>query len=438
MSENQFEDLINNRIDVHSDLGNELVSKGFLIGNSCQEYLNKMQDNVFRMKEHLFCCTTLHIFVLTNACNLQCVYCQARTGDETEYLKMNAETAQKAVDFALSSPEKELYFEFQGGEPLLNFETLKFIIEYTELHRGKKKVHYDLVSNLLCLTDEMIEVLQKYSVGIATSLDGSADVHNDNRPFPDGKASYEQVAGKIAGLRERGMNPGAIQTTTRKSLTHAKDIVDAYRLNGFDSIFIRPLTPLGSAAGNWNTIGYTPEDYLTFYKSCFEYILEINKHGSFFAEQYASIFLRKIFQNEAGGYMDLRSPCGGAIGQMAYCFDGKIYTCDEGRMLAEMGDESFLLGNVYDNQFAEAICSPVCKAMMSASYLDSIPECCDCVYSAYCGQCPAVNLALNQDVYPRHANNYKCTIHKGILDLLFSYIQKAEPWVMKTFETWVY
>lgn len=68
-------------------------------------------------------------------------------------------------------------------------------------------------------------------------------------------------------------------------------------------------------------------------------------------------------------YMELRSPCGGAIGQLAYYYDGNIYTCDEGRMLAEMGNDSFKLGNV-NNTYKELMETGATKAMCISSCLE--------------------------------------------------------------------
>ena len=59
-------------------------------------------------------------------------------------------------------------------------------------------------------------------------------------------------------------------------------------------------------------------------------------------------------------YLDIRSPCGAGIGQIAYSYDGKIYTCDEGRMLGGMGDDIFCIGNVHSICHAcSGACSPI-------------------------------------------------------------------------------
>lgn len=75
-------------------------------------------------------------------------------------------------------------------------------------------------------------------------------------------------------------------------------------------------------------------------------LIEINKKGRFIKEDHASILLRRV-RGDFMNYMELRSPCGAGVGQLAYYADGDIFTCDEGRMLHEMGQSTFRLGNVY-------------------------------------------------------------------------------------------
>lgn len=77
-------------------------------------------------------------FVVTNSCNLKCVYCQAQNGNEIPNGFMTEEIAERAVDVALTSPNDNLSFEFQGGEPLANFSVIKHIVEYTELKKNQK------------------------------------------------------------------------------------------------------------------------------------------------------------------------------------------------------------------------------------------------------------------------------------------------------------
>ena len=331
LSKNNFEKLINKNLTSTDSDYNKLIELGFIYEDEEVFFINfveKLRVN----KSALFSRTKLHIFALTNKCNLGCVYCQAKSS----HLKngvMKKEDALKFVDIALSSSEKELDFEFQGGEPTLNFDVLKAIVEYTETKKNDKIIRYNLVTNLYNITDEMIDFLIKYNIGISTSLDGNLELHNSNR-ISVANNSFQNLKNNIKRLKEHykkeehSFNIGAIQTTTRKSLSNPQKIIDTFIELGMDGIFLRPLSPLGNSIDSWNKIGYTAEDFLKFYKEALNYIIDLNKKGILFKENNTALFLKRIFQNSQLNYMELRSPCGAVVGQLAYNYDGNIYSCD--------------------------------------------------------------------------------------------------------------
>ena len=387
------------------------------------------------IKGHVNTATSLHIFVVTTKCNMSCVYCQANNGRECPHLMMDREMAQKAVDIALQSPEQYLSFEFQGGEPLINFEMIKFIVEYAQSHKENHEISYTIVTNLTLLNDEMLDFFVQHNFAISTSIDGNELVHNYNRPFANGEGTFQKVMESVRKIRKAGLHVGAIETTTKYSLAFPKEIIRAYVELGFDSIFIRPLTPLGKAAKSWDEIGYSWQEFIDFYAQAFEELIEINKNGRFIKEDHASILLKRI-RGDFMNYMELRSPCGAGVGQLAYYADGNIFTCDEGRMLHEMGDSSFQLGNVYENTYTELIKNGVCRTVCASSVLESIPSCCDCVYQSYCGTCPVVNYALYKDVIEKEPRGYKCRIYSGILDYLFLKFYENDPETIGILNTW--
>ena len=351
---------------------------------------------------------------------------------------MSKEVAKKSVDIALESPSDYLTFEFQGGEPLTNFDVIKYIVEYSKENANGKYIEYNLVSNLILLTDEMIDFFEENNVSICTSIDGNEELQNINRPYSKGN-SYQETIKQIKKLRKRNINVSAIQTTTKYSLSRYKEIVDEYINLGINSIFVRPLTKLGKADSNWKNIGYDADDFLKFYRKILEYIIQKNKEGIFLSEGHSNIFLRKILLNEPVNYMELRSPCGGAIGQMAYYYDGNIYTCDEGRMLSEMGNDSFKLGNVMKNTYKDLMKCDCTKAMCVSSCIECLPYCSNCVYMPYCGTCPVINLAQDNNIFARKPKEFRCKVYGGILDTLFDYIENAgtekgilESWIKQT------
>ena len=434
VSKQDFNKLVQKQ-EFNSEKKQELIEKGFIYNANDEIFATNQAMQLRRAKEYLLVPTTLHIFVVTKNCNFNCIYCQAGNLNQNENYHMTKETAKKAVDIAMESPSRYLTFEFQGGEPLTNYETIKYIIEYSKSACNGKFIEYNLVSNLTLLTDEMIEFFIENNVSICTSIDGNRELQNINRPYKEAD-SYKETTKKIKILREKQIKVNAIETTTKYSLHRYKEIVDEYIYLGLESIFIRPLTRLGKADNNWRKIGYEAEEFLEFYKKILDYIIKKNREGIFLSEGHSNIFLRKILLNNPVNYMELRSPCGGAIGQLAYYYDGDVYTCDEGRMLSEMGDSSFKVGNVYENNYRELMQCDCTKAMCISSCIECLPYCSTCVYMPYCGTCPVINLAQDNNIFSKNAKEYRCKVYGGILDILFEYIEN-QPENIDIFKKWI-
>ena len=140
---------------------------------------------------------------------------------------MTAETATRALDLVFRSPSPVLKIEFQGGEPLLNFPLIKFIVAEA-LQRNaanSRPLQFVITTNLALLSGEVLEFCKAHGILISTSLDGPADLHNANRPRP-GRDSYERAVSGIARVREALGYDGvsALMTTTRASLSRSRDI----------------------------------------------------------------------------------------------------------------------------------------------------------------------------------------------------------------------
>ena len=151
-------------------------------------------------------------------------------------------------------------------------------------------------------------------------------------------------------------------------------------------------------------------------------------------ERATLIFLKKIFNDYDPDFLDIRSPCGAGIGQIAYNFDGSIFSCDEARMLSRMGDNSFKLGDV-DTPLAEMLNSPPCKTMIISSTLNNIPGCSDCAYSPYCGICPIFNYIETKSVFARPELNDRSRLNKMRLDYIFEKLSHKKT--EQTLKSWL-
>lgn len=441
IEKNDFEKLVSRNNSLNEET-KKTLNERFFIYNDREDFIDKSSKELRLKKNYLIQGTQLHIFVLTTYCNFSCIYCQASaTNRKNKGNKfMTKEVAEKAVDIALQSPSTDISIEFQGGEPLANFEILKYVVQYANSRKeeANKNISYSVISNLTLLNEEMIRFFKENNVSVSTSIDGPEYLQNINRKCASGN-SYRKTYEKIQLLKKEYNNSNyvqAIQTTSKFSLKYAREIVDEYINLGINTIFIRPLTPMGYAVNNWFNIGYTADEFLKFYKESLDYIIQRYISGQNIVEGHALMFLKNILTDNPMNYMELRSPCGGAIGQLAYNYDGNIYTCDEGRMLAEMGDESFKLGNVFENTLVDLIKNPVCKSLAISSCLEIIPGCNECVYSPYCGVCPVCNYKQYNDLFAPNPNSYRCKIYKGILDILFEKIINDKD-ALKVFNEWV-
>src|SRR3546814_9869822 len=99
-------------------------------------------------------------------------------------------------------------------------------------------------------------------------------------------------------------------TTTKASFGHARDIIDEYERVGLREIFLRPLSPYGFAVKTKQYRAYEGDDWLSFYRTGLQYILDRNKAGERFVELYAATILRKMLTPWASAYVEMMNPAG--------------------------------------------------------------------------------------------------------------------------------
>ena len=126
----------------------------------------------------------------------------------------------------------------------------------------------------------------------------------------------------------------------------------------------------------------------------------------------------------------------GGVGQLAYNYDGLVFTCDEGRMLHEMGDDTFLLGDVRTSRYRDVIGHPTVRSVLLASNLDARPDCVNCTYQPYCGVPPVHSYKTQGTLFGRMRESSLCAVHKGIQDYLFEKMADGNPTVLDVFTRW--
>jgi len=406
------------KLDYGSSLYDTLKSRHFLIDDDSDVALDLLALKVRTKAHRLADFTGLHMFVATLRCEHSCPYCQvSRRSDDRIAFDMSLATADKALDLVFRSPSPSLKIEFQGGESMLNFELVRHVVrEARRINRiQRRNLAFVIATNLALATDEILAFCRDNDVLISTSLDGPADLHNANRPRP-GRDSHERT---VRGIQRARAIVGrdkvsALMTTTVASLFRARDIIDEYIGLEFNGIFLRPLSPYGFAVKTKSYAAYDADEWLNFYFDGLDYILELNRAGYRFVEHYASLILTKMLTPFDTGYVDLRSPAGIGIGAIVYNYDGDVYASDEGRMLAEMGDKTFRLGNVHDDSWEQIMTSEALLDPLERSFAGSVPMCSECAFEPYCGADPVFHYATQGDVVGHKPTSRFCARNMAI------------------------
>lgn len=437
-----FVKLVKKTIDfsVEEDYFLELLNKQFIYLNKDKEALNRKSIKYRTKKNFLFSGPVLHIFVVTTRCQHKCHYCQITPQSEKALdYDMTIDTARKSVKMMMEAPSKSITVEFQGGETLLAFDIVKEIVLYTkELNEEKEKeIEFVIATSLVDITIKQLEFVSEHSIMLSTSLDGPEALHNRNRPIHSQNTYEKFQEGYALSSTYVGNTISPLLTLSKSSLTEIESIIEEYQKLGKPAISLRALSPYGFAVKTMSKIGYSAEEYIDFYLNALDYIIKMNLEGTYFREEFATLLLRRILTPYSTGYVDLQSPSGAGINALVYYYNGEVYPADEARMLAEMGDKNFLLGNVHDNTYSEVYNNPTLQMIIQDSCAESLTNCNECAYLAYCGCDPLFNYVTQKDHYGHRPTSDFCFKQTAIFDYLFKLINEGNEDILRIFWSWI-
>lgn len=349
-----------------------LVEAGALFSEDIYE--NYIQD--FSQRETVIKAMCLHV---AHDCNLRCSYCFA---DEGEYKGrrgiMSYEVGKQALDFLIASSgsRRNLEVDFFGGEPLMNFEVVKRLVEYgreqEKLHN--KKFRFTLTTNGVLLDQEVMDFLNKEMANVVMSLDGRQEVHDRLRPTPNKKGSYHLVAPKFQEFAKlRGQKDYyARGTFTHYNLDFSKDVLHLADL-GFTQVSVEPVVapPEEPYALREEDLPKLYEEYDSLAKE----IIKRKKEGRGFH------FFHFMIDLDGGPCVAKRlSGCGSGTEYVAVTPWGDLYPCHQ-----FVGEENFCMGNVFDG-----IKRTDLQEKFKGCNVYSKEKCRDCFAKFYCsGGCAA-------------------------------------------------
>ncbi len=329
----------------------------------------------------------LHI---AHTCNLNCSYCFAAQGKFRGQEKsglMSFETGKRALDFLVenSGARKNLEVDFFGGEPLMNWEVVKKIVEYgRSIEKDKNKnFRFTITTNGTLLTDEILEYVNKEMGNIVLSIDGRKEVNDFMRPRKGGQGCYDDIVPKFQKVAEsrHQLRYFVRGTFTHNNLDFSEDVKHLADL-GFKQISVEPVV---AKPDDWYAL--KDEDIP---KLCEEY----DKLAKFYIERHRQgkgfNFFHFNIDLEGGPCVAKRlSGCGSGCEYLGVTPWGDLYPCHQ-----FVGNEDFIMGNVYDGITREDI-----RDMFKKSNVYSRPECEKCFARYYCsGGCAANAYNFNGDI----------------------------------------
>ncbi len=318
----------------------------------------------------------LHI---AHTCNLNCSYCFASQGKyHGERAIMSFEVGKRALDFLIenSGSRRNLEVDFFGGEPLMNFDVVKQLVEYARSieKQHNKNFRFTLTTNGMLIDDDVIDFANREMSNVVLSLDGRKEIHDRFRVDYAGKGSWERIVPKFQKLVEArdGKNYYMRGTFTHANPDFLNDIKTMLDL-GFNELSMEPVVcPSGDPSE------LTEEDLpivLDQYEQLAELMLQREDEGKPFT------FYHYMIDLSGGPCIYKRiSGCGSGTEYMAVTPWGDLYPCHQ-----FVGDEKYRLGDIWKGVENKAIQDEFLECNVYAR-----KECADCWAKLYCsGGCAA-------------------------------------------------
>ncbi|MGI5057836.1 His-Xaa-Ser system radical SAM maturase HxsB [Treponema pectinovorum] len=414
-----------------------LKSRFFVYEDSEEELFNKIYKIKYTTKHSYLENDNLLLMVVpTISCNCSCVYCQVNSKkDNSSENNMSFKTILNFCDFVFSLPHKHIKIEFQGGEPSLKFDSIETIVRrLTRLNKKQKKeLDYVMCTNLLNISKHELKIIKKFNIAISSSLDGPKKLHNANRPSIHYSSTYDSYIENVKYVREHGIYPSGLVTITAQNLPHMRAIVDTYIENNFDGIFLRPLNNYGCAFKNKN-VYYDLSKYIEAYKDAVTYLIKKNlNEGIHLREEMFSIILRKILTPFNDGFVDMQNPC--ALGQMCLMVkqNGDVYPSDESRMISEMGNEYWKMGNINSLDCLRTMKQKRIE-ILDTGRLENYEGCKNCIYSPFCYADPIKKWYI-KNIAGENYESY-CGIRKELFKFVFEQLRNADEKKLHLFREW--
>lgn len=287
------------------------------------------------------------ILEVASGCNLRCKYCiyseHYPTYKTYTNQLMKEKIAIKAVDYYLDNfmeiykinPTRVPNIGFYGGEPLLNFDVMKAVVNHAK--RKCPNVLFHITTNGLLFNEQVQDFFVENDFSIIVSLDGNKENHDRNRVTLDGKGSFEQVYKNIQDFRKRYPDYSKLGISLCYDIK--SDFKEIEKFLNEEKLFVTKM----SLIDTHNTTYYkqfTREDYEKFMKQKNLYEEEFRKASiehnldkssflfTYLGIDYSEFAFHSVYNEKRLGIIPNSGSC--VPGEKLYVsVDGRIHTCEK-------------------------------------------------------------------------------------------------------------
>lgn len=309
----------------------------------------------------------------TTACNMQCTYCYEGNNKESQF--MSQEVMNQALGFIKSitnsRQDEEIIVDFHGGEPLLQFNLIRKVVEELR-NKFKDKVAFGITTNGTIMTDEIADFLcEEFYYSLSISLDGNEESHNLNRRLSDGRGSYDKTVRSAKLLLARRSDVRVRPTINTITVSNLYDSIMHLIKLGFKTI--APAVDYFDLAWDKSFMNIL-EEQLRMIKN------ELNK------QEYNDIRVGMINDYRK----DKIGDCSGGVNSFHINPNGRIYPC-----ALAVGNPKYLLGSVSSGLLYSNIDKFHAMNVIQNEY------CSGCSHKKAClsSRCKLINKHTTNDLY---------------------------------------
>lgn len=309
-----------------------------------------------------------------NVCNLHCSYCFEKNKTLSF---MNTNTVGRILNKAYN-PDKGLIVNLFGGEPLMNWEVVKYVICWAG---GKDNVHVGITTNGTIMTKEIANYIKSRNVHLLLSIDGKPETHNKNR-----SNSFPKVRDGIEILQKCEVEPRNIEARMTILPEDAKNLYEnvLYLIN---KLGLKYICPMPVTDQEWSN-EYLVDLYENYVKLMNWYIDKFKDSDSpdIQIKNVSDMMMECISE-----YIGDNEMC--PIASHNWCSfdaDGGMYQCHQMPTMPEEDKEKFLIGDIWSGKIeTDKMISPL-------RFQYAKEGCRNCPSKSICkGGCPVENYRLN-------------------------------------------